>query len=74
MTVGVERHKWKRPAVERDLFDYLICLGFATVWFDKRLISEVMREDKAKRQAVRDEIDKQFPPHLTIISHEGIVK
>jgi hypothetical protein len=57
MTFGAELHWWRRPAFERDLFDYLICLGLATVWFDKRLISEVIRDDGAKRQAIRDEID-----------------
>lgn len=61
MTFGMELHWWDRPAIQVDLFDWVICLGLATVWFDKNLISEVMRDDrttietdKSRRQAVAD--------------------
>lgn len=74
MTLGAELHWWKRPAFERDLFDYLIRFGFVTVWFDKNLISEVMRDDRRKRQAIRDEIDGIAPRQTATIPHEGFVR
>lgn len=56
MTLGAEFHWWKPFALERDLFDYLVCMGLLTIWFDKRLVSQVMRDDHKKREAVRKEI------------------
>lgn len=60
MTFGFEAHWWKRPTVERDLFDYLICLGFVTAWFDRALVSELMRKDKERRAKVSAEITTQL--------------
>ena len=82
MTFGIEAHWWKRPTFEKDLFLFLLTVGFLTVWVDKRLISEVLRREARRKAALQRELDDpsygehvEVPEQIraTAIPHKGSI-
>ena len=73
MTFGIEAHWWKRPTFEKDLFLFLLTIGFLTVWVDRKIISEVMRRDRDRKRELWNVVAPErdtYGEHVTV-PHKG---
>ena len=73
MTFGIEAHWWKRPTFEKDLFLFLLTIGFLTVWVDRKIISEVMRRDRDRKRELWNVVATErdtYGEHVTV-PHNG---
>lgn len=50
MTFGIEAHWWKRPTFEKDLFLFLLTVGFLTVWISRQVISDTMKREARRKE------------------------
>ena len=76
MTFGIEAHWWKRPTLEKDLFLFLLTVGFLTVWVDRKVISEVMRRDRDRKRELWNVVAPEQDSYgeQVTLPYEGRVK